>query len=111
MIVKEYLKEKICKFGIFTISEADLLDICEKSGLDSEKEVNNYSVIEREKALVSYVPELLLFIDTIDENGFRVSRSDTVNKVKLYYSLKCRELNLTNALSDKPVISDASNLW
>lgn len=111
MTVKEYISSKIRKFGIFKVSDSDLLDICEKTGMDADKQATEYTVREREIAFLNYVPEMLLFIDSINEKGFAVSRTDTINKVKAYYSFKCNELGVEDKLTQKTVIRNASNRW
>lgn len=111
MTIKEYFEDRLRKFGILSMSDSDLLDICDKMNLDADKDAKEYPVETRERAFVQYVPEFLLFVDSIDENGFRVSRNDVKDKILTYYSFKCNELGIEDTLNRKSKISNATNRW
>lgn len=111
MTIVEYIKSKIEKFGIFQISEADIRDICEANSFEPDDDMNKYTLKQRETAIVRYAPELLLSLDSINENGFSVSRSNTESRIRAYVSAKCNELGIDDLLTQKSIISNGTNRW
>lgn len=111
MSIKEYFEDRLEKFGIVSMSDSDLLDICDKMKLDADRNAKDYPVETRERAFLQYIPEFLLFVDSIDENGFRTSRNDSKNKIQSYYSFKCKELGVEDRLNEKSRIRNATNRW
>lgn len=111
MTIVEYIKCKIEKFGIFQISEADIIDICEANSFTSDDDMDKYTLKQRETAIVRYAPELLLSLDSISENGFSVSRSNTETRIRAYISSKCKELGIEDLLTQKSIISSGTKRW
>lgn len=111
MTIEEYIKDKIQKFGIFQVSDSDILDICEANSFVASKDVITYSLRQREIAIVRYAPQLLLSLDSITEDGFAASRANTESRIKSYVASKCRELGIEDLLNGKSRISNGSNRW
>lgn len=110
MTIKEYMSDKVQNFGLFKISESSILDLCDSNSFDSEASASSYSVKDREIAFIRFAPELLLSIDSVSENGFSISRADTVNRIKMYVAAKSKELGIENPLGVS-VISNGSKRW
>ena len=105
MIVREYIRKRFQSFGI-SVSEADLFDMSLSVGSLTD-EITSENVDKLNKALVEFIPSLLLRPVSISEGGMSVSYD--LKALKEYYSLQCKKYGIENALSSS--ISDASNVW
>lgn len=101
MTVKDYITSKFQSFG-YKISDADLLDVYNASGLSELMEVDADNTNLINLGLIAFIPSLLLHPKSISENGF--SMSWDVKGMKEFYSYLCVKYGKEDTLTDKPRI-------
>lgn len=111
MIVKDYIKGRFAKFGLLSLDDADLLYISRKQDIDLEEVDTLYTIDALEIAIINFIPELLLCIDSVDEGGFKISKSNTKDCIMAYYNGKCVEYGIDNGLTALSGVTDASDRW
>ena len=99
MTVNGYIQQKFQTFGI-QVSEADLLDMCLKSKISGEDEMNEHCYVRVSVAIAKFIPSLLLRPVSMGEGG--VSVSWNFDGIKSYYFFLCKQYGLKDELSNKP---------
>jgi hypothetical protein len=102
MTCSEYIRQTFADFGV-RLSDASLLGIAARGGLDPDAAVDPSDLIATDVAVVRAVPLLLLAPSSVSEGGLSVSRADRESILR-WYSLRCRELGLEDVLSDRPAV-------
>lgn len=98
MTVNGYIQQKFQTFGI-QVSEADLLDMCLKSKISGEDEMNEHCYVRVSVAIAKFIPSLC-FGPFQWERG--VSVSWNFDGIKSYYFFLCKQYGLKDELSNKP---------
>lgn len=107
MLISDYIKSKITKFGAI-IDNNELEGLLLKNSIVDEIFTAD-NAVKAEKALCSYIPELL-GINTIAEGGYRIQLDK--DGLMAYYSSLCEDLQIPNRFSVKqPKIKNKSYLW
>ena len=98
MTISEYIEQKFQKFGI-ELSDADILDISLKSGINVNDNVTSDNHTPVTIAIVRFIPELLLRASSFTEN--KLSMTWDMKGLKAFYSMMCREYGLDDMLNDE----------
>lgn len=98
----QYIREKISAYGM-SISEADLLDVKLKAGIDEDDELTQDNSTAVAYGLVWLIPQLLARPKSISEGGVSVSW-DTAG-LRDFYSLLCKNYGFDDELNDKPKVT------
>lgn len=104
MTIAEYIEQKFQTFGI-ELSKADLLDILFNCGFDGENEISPTNHTPVTVAIVKFVPDLLLSPTSFKENKLSMDWADKEKNIKAWYSMKCKEYDIDDRLSDKAKVS------
>lgn len=102
MNITEYIQQRFQSYGI-SVSEADLLDIEQSTGLslDDEMSNSNYNVVNI--GIAKFIPTLLLRATSVSESGF--SMSWDMSALKNYYSYLCKKYGLKDEINtEKPKV-------
>lgn len=108
MLIADYIQSKLSKYGAILDSN-ELTGLLLKNGIAENEVFNTDSALKADKALHSYIPELL-GINSIAEGGYRIQldREGLLH----YYSILCDTLGLPNKLAaQQPKIRNKSNMW
>ena len=106
MTISGYIKGQFEDFGV-RLSEASVLEIAIKCGHGTdadETEVSDSNFREVQRALVKFVPNILLTPTSVQEGGMTISRADR-ESILAWYRLKCKELGIKDQLTQKPRVT------
>lgn len=100
MNVSDYIRQLFLDFGV-RLSNASVLRISLKSGSSPDDVLGADNMEDIDKAVVKFLPSLLLFPQSVREGGMSISRSQ-IDDIKAYYHLKCKEYGIKDELSNRP---------
>lgn len=100
MTIREFIRAKYQSWGV-SWSEAYL--ILPDASINVEEDITSANLRRVERALVQRLPELLLMPTSVSELGVSISRASR-DAIEAYYSYKCRELGLSDELTEENTI-------
>ncbi|MFB5946121.1 DUF6706 family protein [Albibacterium profundi] len=106
--VGEFLKIKLSKFDVEVAdTELELMFLESDTNLDTE--ITPEVMIETKKALVKFIPELLL-VPEVSEGEFKIKFDR--DGILAYYRILCKELGVDDGLSgDTPTVTFIGDRW
>lgn len=108
MLVADYIKSKLGKFGV-TVDDNEIEALLLKNSLATDTTYTVDSVDKTERALYAFIPELLV-VSSVSEGGYSISYDK--EGILDYYALLCSNLGLENKLTEQqPKVRNKSYLW
>jgi hypothetical protein len=95
MTIREYIWQRLSSLG-FAPCDADIVDM----GIDGSAELTEDNRDAAYRALVRFVPHMLLRPTSVSEGGAAVSRADRAS-IEAWYRMECKRLGIEDILSPR----------
>lgn len=103
MTVQDHITQTFKDFGV-TLSEAAVSGIILRNGLGADAEVNTENITSVDRAVVKFVPRLLLTPAAFTEGSLSIIRAKK-DEITTWYSMMCKELGIKDMLTKRSKVT------